>query len=260
MQLTSSTPDGLPLLAAGRHRRPSQGACLMELVSVLAGERWSDAPPCTYPLLARLARLVNDATSDEARPRLALLAPSLVGLRPPGIGTQRERPRRSRRRGRAPDDAAWDLELALLAATMALPHAAPWYQRPLAAALLTCEQVAGPGALRADARAALDAAPDATRWATGFVAALSPRRGPDADAVVELAVRSLGPAGVPRTDALLADLLGAAVALAERLAAGAPGHRPLSRAAGERPGRAVSDGGGPRSPGAAPGAARAPRR
>ncbi|MBX9247109.1 hypothetical protein ICW40_20155, partial [Actinotalea ferrariae] len=124
-----TTPDGLPLLSAGRHRRPRHGACLMELVSVLAGERWSDGPRCTHPVLARLARLVNDATSDAARPVLALHAPSLVGL----VG-----------------DRSWDAELALLAATTALPVAAPWHQRPLAGALLTADAAVAevPGVLR----------------------------------------------------------------------------------------------------------------
>ena len=42
----------------------------MELASFVAGEPWSDHPSCT-PLLSSLARLVNDHTTDEARPRLA---------------------------------------------------------------------------------------------------------------------------------------------------------------------------------------------
>ena len=52
----------------------------MELVSFLAGERWSDHPSCTHPLLAGLARLVNDCTSDANRRRLAPLLPSVIGL------------------------------------------------------------------------------------------------------------------------------------------------------------------------------------
>src|SRR5262245_6154973 len=51
----------------------------MEIASVLAGERWSDSPRCTHPVLASVARLVNDAVSDTARPRLAGLVPDLVG-------------------------------------------------------------------------------------------------------------------------------------------------------------------------------------
>lgn len=70
-----TVPDLLPLLARGRHRSPRRGACFMELASYLAGERWSDHPACTHPLLARLARDVNDLTSDDARPRLAPSSP-----------------------------------------------------------------------------------------------------------------------------------------------------------------------------------------
>lgn len=73
------TPSGLPVLARGKHRSPRRGACLMEYASVLAGERWSDAPPCTHPALAALARAVNDCSGDDARQQLAALAPDLVG-------------------------------------------------------------------------------------------------------------------------------------------------------------------------------------
>ena len=73
------TPTGLPLLSAGAHLAPEDGACLMEYVSVLAGEPFSDTPRCTDPLLATLARLVNDATSDHGRDRLGALASALAG-------------------------------------------------------------------------------------------------------------------------------------------------------------------------------------
>lgn len=72
-------PAGLPVLTIGSHRRPEQGSCLMEYVSVLAGCRFSDRPPCTHPQLAVLAQRVNDTTSGAGRPRLALLAPALIG-------------------------------------------------------------------------------------------------------------------------------------------------------------------------------------
>jgi hypothetical protein len=73
----SAPPDGLPQLARGRHAVPEEGACLMEYTSVLAGLRFSDRPRCTAPTLAGLARLVNDASSDAARPALATRAPEL---------------------------------------------------------------------------------------------------------------------------------------------------------------------------------------
>jgi hypothetical protein len=51
----------------------------MELVSVLAGQPWSDHPACTDPTLATIARVVNDELSDPARQTLAQLAAELVG-------------------------------------------------------------------------------------------------------------------------------------------------------------------------------------
>ena len=48
----------------------------MELASLLAGEPWSDHPACTHPLLAAVARHVNDHTSDGGRQRLTELIPS----------------------------------------------------------------------------------------------------------------------------------------------------------------------------------------
>jgi hypothetical protein len=73
-------PALLPMLSRGKHRRPRTGACFMEFASLLAGERWSDHPACTHPLLAAVARHVNDYTSDAGRPRLADLIPSVIGL------------------------------------------------------------------------------------------------------------------------------------------------------------------------------------
>ena len=72
-------PDMLPVLWRGKHRTPRKGA-FMELASYLAGERWSDHPECTHPLLAGIARLVNDHTSDQGRHCLAELIPSVIGL------------------------------------------------------------------------------------------------------------------------------------------------------------------------------------
>src|SRR3989337_2921875 len=64
----ADAPGILPVLSKGKHRNARKGACFMEFASYLAGERWSDHPSCTHPLLSELARLVNDHTSDEQRP------------------------------------------------------------------------------------------------------------------------------------------------------------------------------------------------
>lgn len=74
-------PDGLPILSRGQHLDPRDGACVMETVSLLAGEPWSDRPRCTPPALAELARMVNDSSPPDAYPRLARLAPDLIGER-----------------------------------------------------------------------------------------------------------------------------------------------------------------------------------
>src|SRR3954469_3458577 len=68
------TPELLPKLSRGTHRSVRKGACFMERASFLAGERWSDHPACTHPLLAALARDVNDCTSDANRQRLVTLS------------------------------------------------------------------------------------------------------------------------------------------------------------------------------------------
>jgi hypothetical protein len=71
----SQLPALLPTLFRGKHRTPRAGACFMEFASLLACERWSDHPACTHPLLATVARDVNDHTSDAGRSRLADLIP-----------------------------------------------------------------------------------------------------------------------------------------------------------------------------------------
>ena len=80
--MTSSeprTPDALPSLAAGAHDADAGQACVMEYVSLLAGEEWSDRPDCTHPLLAHEARTVNDELADRDRHLLVPLVGRLFG-------------------------------------------------------------------------------------------------------------------------------------------------------------------------------------
>lgn len=72
-------PTGLPTLTAGAHDAEAGEACVMEYVSVLAGEPWSDRPECTHPLLAHEARVANDLSSDADRHRLVPLVGRLFG-------------------------------------------------------------------------------------------------------------------------------------------------------------------------------------
>ncbi len=76
---TAVAPDGMPVLEPGAHRDARSGSCVMEYVSVLAGERFTDRPRCTHPAVAALAWQVNDAVSHEARQQLGLRAVDLVG-------------------------------------------------------------------------------------------------------------------------------------------------------------------------------------
>jgi len=144
----SPIPDGIPVLSAGRHRTPRRGACFMELASVLAGERWSDHPSCTHPLLAHLARLVNDHTSDGGRQQLAPLIPSVVG-----------------RRG---NDRTW-LAVAVAVAAQAIYDVPEAKQRPLAAGLLQAERLCADAepdlaATRRETQLALAMVPGAVAW------------------------------------------------------------------------------------------------
>ena len=72
-------PDSLPTLSAGSHDSDHGEACVMEYVSLLAGEEWSDRPECTHPLLAHEARTVNDLMRDSDRGRLVPLIGRLFG-------------------------------------------------------------------------------------------------------------------------------------------------------------------------------------
>ena len=75
----NNVPDYMPVLSAGAHSSPSEGACVMEYVSLLAGEPWSDTPACTYPPLAVGAQIVNDWLLDSERHRLVPLIGRLFG-------------------------------------------------------------------------------------------------------------------------------------------------------------------------------------
>jgi hypothetical protein len=202
-----AAPDLLPILSRGKHRSPRKGACFMELASYLAGERWSDHPPCTHALLATEARLVNDFMSDAARPRLAELIPRVIGL--------------------TSEDLRVDVTIGLRAARTALPVASAERQRVLAVALLTCERMLAHldgrplDELSQTSRAALADVPDAEKWARRFTRGMriSPKgfrrhAGPSA---VRCAVQGIARACIPTADDLLYDLLAGTIGDCERL-------------------------------------------
>lgn len=198
-------PELLPVLSRGKHRTPAAGGCFMEFVSFLAGERWSDHPTCTHPLLASLARLVNDAVSDHHRPHLARLVPRVVGL--------------------SDDDVRFDAVVARRCGATALPVASIDQQRALAVALLTADRLlaATEGRPESDpsplAAAALDRFPEVTAWARDLAAGQVPSerayRKHAAPTAVRCAVQGILAARLPDPDPVLHGLLADAVADAE---------------------------------------------
>jgi hypothetical protein len=68
-------------LKRGRHRRPGDGVCAMELVAWMAGEKHSDRPRSASPLIAEFTRSFNDALEGAERQRLGALAARMVGSR-----------------------------------------------------------------------------------------------------------------------------------------------------------------------------------
>jgi hypothetical protein len=55
----------LELLGRGTHANPYRGGNVLELASVLAGERWSTHPESVHPALAAVAGTVNDLLADD---------------------------------------------------------------------------------------------------------------------------------------------------------------------------------------------------
>lgn len=68
-------------LRRGAHRSPEDGVCVMELASMLAGERFSDRPTSVSPVLTRFLRAYNDSVGDRRRQDLFAYAARVVGTR-----------------------------------------------------------------------------------------------------------------------------------------------------------------------------------
>jgi hypothetical protein len=58
------------VLAEGAHQSLEDGACIMELVSCLADEPWSDHPQCVSPAVGAFLRSWNDTLDEDDRNRL----------------------------------------------------------------------------------------------------------------------------------------------------------------------------------------------
>ena len=179
----------------------------MEFASFVAGERWSDHPDCTHPLLATLGRNVNDQMSDEGRQRLLEMVPSVVGL--------------------TSDDPAIDVRLALLCATEALPFVPADTQRVLAVGILSAERQLALIECRAEANltapsiAALASVPHAASWARSFSSGIESSSAAfhdsGAPSIVCCAILGLAAACVPDRDERLLRLLVGGIALVRNL-------------------------------------------
>ncbi|MEO8261609.1 MAG: hypothetical protein ABI566_03480 [Pseudolysinimonas sp.] len=203
MPSPTKIPTLMPRLSAGSHRSPRAGACFMEFASYLAGERWSDHPECTDPVLAALARGVNDGVGDARRDELVQLIPRVIGLRG--------------------DDSVIGLVVALRAAIEALPVASMDRQHSLALGIRSLRRVlaergiAAP-ALEAAAEQALSATPEARGWAERYAAAaqaagvLHPAA---TQAIARIASAAIADACIDDPDSLLISVLRLAIADAE---------------------------------------------
>ncbi len=68
-------------LSRGSHQSPQQGLCVMELASLLAGERFSDHPASVCPVIGSVMRSYNDASNDVRRADLYPYAARILGTR-----------------------------------------------------------------------------------------------------------------------------------------------------------------------------------
>jgi len=68
-------------LSKGKHDSPQDGACVMELASMVAGEPFTDRPQSVCRILAALLRSYNDMVRTSRRQDLYRLASDVVGTR-----------------------------------------------------------------------------------------------------------------------------------------------------------------------------------
>ncbi len=76
-------------LSASSHSGPSQGMCVMEMVSFLAGEDWSDMPACSSPVVSRFCQVLNDRMGQDFRDKLQSYVPRLIGTASPEYDQKR---------------------------------------------------------------------------------------------------------------------------------------------------------------------------
>jgi hypothetical protein len=68
-------------LSKGKHASPEDGACVMELASMLAGEPFTDHPASVCPVIGSFLRSYNDSVDERRRQSLYDYASRVVGSR-----------------------------------------------------------------------------------------------------------------------------------------------------------------------------------
>jgi hypothetical protein len=68
-------------LSRGSHAGPAEGACVVELASLLSGEPFSDHPKSVCPALRSFLHAYNDGLPDHLRQDLYGLSSDIVGTR-----------------------------------------------------------------------------------------------------------------------------------------------------------------------------------
>jgi hypothetical protein len=68
-------------LSKGKHSTPEDGACVMELASMLAEEPFTDHPASVCPVIGSFLRAYNDSIDDRRRQALYEYASKVVGSR-----------------------------------------------------------------------------------------------------------------------------------------------------------------------------------
>ena len=68
-------------LTRGKHLSAQEGACVLEVASMLAGERFTDHPASVCPVIGAFLRMYNDSVDDVRRQDLYRYASAVVGSR-----------------------------------------------------------------------------------------------------------------------------------------------------------------------------------
>src|SRR5438874_6900961 len=68
-------------LGKGKHSSPDDGACVMELASMLSGEPFTDHPESVCPAIGSFLRAYNDSIDEQRRQDLYEYAAKVVGSR-----------------------------------------------------------------------------------------------------------------------------------------------------------------------------------